>query len=88
MQRCLEIAEKLQAIVQDVLRSSDGAGYEADLDLDTDLRSSLGFDSLSIMYVLSRAEEEFGITLDGEDVIASTTSVRALASCIEKREAR
>lgn len=83
-----EIAEQIRSIVLDVLHDSDGTTAEADLELDTDLRGYLGFDSLSIMYVLSTAEERFGVTLGDAELMTSTMSVRALASYIGATQAR
>ncbi|WP_158224181.1 cytochrome P450 [Micromonospora wenchangensis] len=88
MQNSPEVTEQIRSIVLEVLHDSDGTTTEADLELDTDLRGYLGFDSLSIMYVLSTAEERFGVTLGDAELMTSTMSVRVLASYIEAALAR
>ncbi len=78
-----ELTDRVRFIVASVLATTehDDMGWG----LDTDLRAGVGFDSLSIMCVLSSAEEEFGVALDDDEAIASTVSVRKLALCIRER---
>ncbi|MFI9387612.1 acyl carrier protein [Kutzneria sp. NPDC052558] len=78
----MTVLDELSAIVGRVL--ADGQPH-AVFDVDDDLREVLGFDSLAVMHVLSSAEERFDVLLDDDEAIASTTSVRSLASCISSR---
>jgi acyl carrier protein len=86
MQADTTILNDVLRIVAYVLASSERYCVdECPVDVDTDLREVLGFDSLAMMHVLSSAEEEFGVLLDDDEAVASTRSVRTLATCIRRR---
>lgn len=74
--------EKLREIVARVLELSEEQAE--DLDRDTDLME-LGLDSMTCVEVVVNLEDEFGITVDEEDLLVENMSTIArLEELVEK----
>jgi acyl carrier protein len=71
------IARQLTAWVVEMVPGSTG------IDAQTPLSQFAGFDSIAIVQLLAKAEDEFGVELaDRDDAIESVSSVGALAKSI------
>jgi len=83
----IEIKEKLLKILQDQLGESTNKSTKKDsmVDIDTDFSKSLGFDSLDLVELVMRIEEEFGIEItdeEGESLKTMTQTVEMVKSKI------
>lgn len=58
---------------------------EADITLDTELRSDLGLTSFDLVSLLSEVEEKYGVQISEED-IASLITVKDLIEYINKNK--
>lgn len=78
----MTMEEKLREIVARVLELSEEQAE--DLDRDTDLME-LGLDSMTCVEVVVNLEDEFGITVDEEDLLVENMSTIArLEELVEK----
>ncbi|GAA1865401.1 acyl carrier protein [Actinomadura bangladeshensis] len=75
----------LRRILHEASGATDGDGVRADT-VDTDL-AQLGYDSLAVLETGGRIEREFGVELDDETLLDSTTP-RALIEAVNARLAR